>query len=306
MADYDLTELRRRIAVSFSTAELSQFAQGIHVHLDREGRVDDSARALIRAMQQRERIDDLVDRLRAHKPDVEWPEPRPPVSPAPSPPPDPPDPPPQTGDPPIDEPPPAASAADPPTAPSTEPPGEDKGPTAGDDAGGKAASPVIIPSMLGAALAGGVAVGIAATWLALRKPKEADPPAPIAKLAAEQLEESVAGVVRACGGDDEGGSARDRLRRSFDRCVPQPSPGSVEPDPLQTSGARASGPPLNLGPSPSLPGSDSCLINCNAAHEACRSNRCGPEPSGAAPFANWQRCQSACLADNSRCRLACR
>ncbi len=376
---YDLAELRRRIAVGFSTSELAKFAEPLSVHLDREGSVDHAARALIKAMQAREAVPALVERLRAHKPLVEWPDPLPPA----------PDPneayapkgpwPASLGDPPP-QPSPAGGGGGPDAGPSPSDPSPsrsdstdsssprsaasdlDPGPDRDLDlerdldpdpardrdlassladapSSAPAPSPAVAPDpvppfapvgelildplqdpnappessrgfpvrlVAGGALAAGVALGVFLTWIALRKSAAADPPVPLARFAAEQLNDSVSGVIRACGGDDSGGSARDRLRAAFDHCAPTPAGAALVIPDQTVAPTPPSPPPLNLGPSPPLPAGDSCLLNCNGAHHACLTGGCGPEPTEPSQFEAWQRCQNKCVVANNRCRLACR
>jgi len=72
---YDLGDLKRCIAVSFSAGELSRFAERFGIMLDREGSTTESARMLVKAMASRGELDRLVDNLHQVKPLVEWPVP---------------------------------------------------------------------------------------------------------------------------------------------------------------------------------------------------------------------------------------
>ena len=60
--------------------ELSKFASKLGVFTDQEGSPEAGARILVRAMEHRDAVPQLVERLEAAKPDVEWPAPSLPMS----------------------------------------------------------------------------------------------------------------------------------------------------------------------------------------------------------------------------------
>ena len=77
------------------------------------------------------------------------------------------------------------------------------------------------------------------------------------------------------------------------------------PRPQRATGApRAPRPPA--GPATKAPADDgaACVGKCAAAQRTCNSG-CGPEPTLSSQYSQWQGCQSQCLAQASKCRLAC-
>ena len=302
VASYDPRELRRLIALAFSSGELSKFAERWHVHTDREGPADGGARTLVRALDGRQKLPSLVDALRQAKPLVEWPEPT--LAPAP----------------------PAQAAGETPSSEAA-PAGADK----------RAAAPAARTALmdpflaerldsdaegglpawarwaaLGAVLVGGVGLGVGATYYFTR----ADSPEPaaqgqegpgIASLAASHLRNTVQAVTEACEVDPED-TARDTLTAAFRRCaLPPLRPGVVDvPIPTRTpppSGGAAP-PPRRATPAP--PRSAACLDECHASYTGCQQSECGGEPRSINEYDAYQRCMSGCMAKYSRCRLTCR
>ncbi len=306
-ARYDANELRRLIAISFSTGELSKYAERWRVFIDRDGTPDDGARALVRAIQSRDKLPQLVESLRAHKPLVEWPAPI--AEPEPTPPPIAPTQ--------IDAPPAAPAGPEVPATPP-EPPREPLvDPYYADEAAPEPAPspPLALPKWLplAAMLTGGVLLGALGTWLLARDDETVDEPAPqaaerLAAIADAELRRSLAKVRDACKVDDQD-SARDLLRVAFDSCaVPEIQPGVVPATPLPAPEPRPSQADRRPPPRPkSSPDREpECLMRCHEIHTACKASECGPEPSSASDYASYQRCLSSCMSKYTRCRLTCR
>jgi hypothetical protein len=74
---YDASELRGRIAVCFSAAELRRLAEELGASgIDHDRGVGEAARQLVRHFERQGALGGLVERLRAARPLVEWPEPK--------------------------------------------------------------------------------------------------------------------------------------------------------------------------------------------------------------------------------------
>jgi hypothetical protein len=293
---YDTRELQRVVAVSFSAGELSKFAERWHVHLDREGSATDGARVLLKAVEGRGKLAELLASLRAEKPLVEWPDPpeRPEVPPPPPPPEPTPQPTPAPSPAPVSEP--AGILAD----PFDEPPPPER---AGLGPGARWA-------VLAGVLAVGAGIGAAVVLLSAGDdaPAADAGPATVALAAASQLRTSLEALAEACSVEAEDAtSARDLLTVSFRRC-PQLPPvrGTARPpDPLP---ARDPPPELPIPGGPPRPPSSEpvCLDRCHTLHESCRQSECGDEPASANKYEAYQRCLQGCMNKYARCRLACR
>jgi hypothetical protein len=310
---YDTRELQRVIAATFSGGELSKFAERWHVLLDREASAADGARVLLKAIEGRDAVPDLLARLREAKPLVEWPEPTerpataavavftpppPLVAAAPAAAPAPPAPPPA---PPVAPPPALASA------------GSLADPFAGDPPPAAAGlSSTRRLALLGVVLAAGIGLGVAVVLLVMRSDEpEAAGDQGVAKTAAAQLRLSLGAVAEACRVDArDATSARDLLASGFRRCErPPPRPEAREPDPLPQRQPPPDRPDPQLGiPPQTKPPSHEpiCLDRCHGVHEDCRQSECGEEPTSASKYDAWQKCLAGCMTKYARCRLSCR
>lgn len=287
--------------MSFSVSELSQLAAGWGVHLDRQGSVDDTARALVRALTTAGRLDAFVERLREEKPLVVWPEPRP-VAAAPT----------REAAP---EAPPSAAAA---TAPTIEAPGSLPAPLvdpylAGDLEPEPGPSGGARMALVAAGVALGLGLGALAMWLAFRDdaaPPETPAVGSPAIVAAQTLRQSVDAVVEACEGEPDDDSARSALTAAFERCnrremrpstpdlPPSPPPERPTPRPSRIALPRPNPPPTSAR--------HACLDDCHDQHQACRQSRCGEEPTSATEYPRYQQCLGECMGPYARCRLTCR
>jgi len=316
----DLAELRRCLAFSFSAGELSKYAERWRVFTDRDGTAAEGARVLVRALDGRNKLPELVSSLQAHKPLVEWPEPE--VIPAP----------------------PMAALSEPTSAPSQPitaaalPPAARNGAPGSEPMGGPLVDPFSQPAapdgqdlggagnwwarssvgtratMLVIIFAAGIGLGGLAFWLLSRSNHSTDATAPgsgdanIAQLAAAHLRSSVGQVTRACEVDGDGETARDALAKAFRRCTqPEIRPG-LAPGPLPPlTSRRPPKPPAPARPTPRRPLSHQpvCLDRCHRFHEQCKASECGAEPTSGAKYAEYQRCLAGCLAKYSQCRLRC-
>jgi hypothetical protein len=314
---YPEAELKRCIAMSFSAGELSQFAAQLGVLLDREGRIEEGARTLVRALSMRGELDRLLSRLREAKPLVQWPEPQAPepaaapfVPAAPLP---------GLGSP--------GSLGGPEPMPPPEPAGERKPASDGSPAAPASGEPLLDPfaadeaeqaavrrrSMrgwlaLGAVFAAGIGIGAVIISLMLREDEPAGgEPAAMAAVAADHLRSAVSTVAKACEAEPND-SARGQLADAFRRCSgPRIRPGldttpllpPPAPDPRAPAHPRAQpGAPVSREPA--------CLDTCHRMHASCKESECGAEPRSAEKYADYQRCLGECLAKYSRCRLGCR
>jgi hypothetical protein len=305
---HDPQEIRRLIAMAFSAGELSKFAERWRVFIDREGSVDDGARALVRAVDGRGKLAPLVESLRAHKPLFEWPEPTVEVEPAP---------PVRSAAAPDAEPPDPAKAQAM-TEPRADPaPSSVRAPIvdpfqAGGSDGEASPEAVIIPKrwlMAGGALTAAVALGGIVVWAVVGGDASSNESASLALDASAELARSVSAVRSACKVDEEGDSARDQLTSAFRRCsVPTIRPSRVDvplpprPKPVPDPG------PIALPQRPPGPVSrrPACLDQCHQIHNQCKKSQCGAEPASAAEYETYQRCLASCLSQYSRCRLTCR
>lgn len=315
-ARYDANELRRLIALSFSTGELSKYAERWRVFIDREGTSDDGARALVRAVQSRDKLPQLVESLRAHKPLVEWPEPSEEPQPEAEPEAEP-DAKPEAEPAPV-----APTLVDPALAPASQrEPLVDPYYADAPQTDEAAAEPLVVPKWLPlvAMLGGGVLVGAIGTWLWSRDAgvtasdagvtaSDANVTQSLAGIAHAEMQRALALVRDACKVDDQD-SARDLLRVAFESCaVPEIQPSVVPvtplpvPDPRPSQADRRPPPPQKSSPDRE----PECLMRCHEIHSACKASECGPEPASASDYASYQRCLSTCMSKYTRCRLTCR
>ena len=322
----DRRELSRLIALSFSAGELSKYAERWRVFTDREGSADDAARVLVRAIDARGKLAQLMDSLRAHKPLVEWPD----FHEAPE-------------QEPADEQPAeeaavgeAASEAragveeragleerapgedadggepdtakdDPPLQPIVDPFFiDDDEPEEEDD------DPVKPYIVMAAILVGGIAIGGVGVWLFTRGPADetddaAAAPATLAVLAASEVRRSVTSVQQACEVEAGGDSARQILTRAFDTCsIPEIEPSKIQPYDVRPRSRPAPRSRL-VQPRKRPPArSPACLDRCHAVHGSCKDSKCGSEPASAGAFESYQRCLQGCMSEYARCRLSCR
>lgn len=301
---HDPREVRRVLTMAFSAGELSKYAERWRVFTDREGSVTDGARQLVRALEARDKLGQLVESLRAHKPLFEWPEPTIEVAePAPR----------DDGE--------SPSAADAPaepgaaaeaTAAETEPASGVGAPIVDPFAMREPASQdrgVVIPKrwlVIGAS--GVAALLVIVIVIAATTGGEGTETASLAHGAADELSRSVAAVRGACKIDEDSDSARDALTAAFRRCsVPSIRPSRVDvPLPSRPKPTPAPQPlvlPKRTGPVSRRP---ACLDQCHQIHNQCKASQCGQEPASAAAYDTYQRCLSGCLSQYSRCRLTCR
>lgn len=297
LARYNLPELRRCMALSFSAGELSKFAERYRVLLDRDQGVEVGVRTLVKALEGRNEIDALVAALREHKPLVEWPAPfdgSGPKGPALFD---------GSGE--------VEPVYDPMAVLPLEPaadrrladPFEGEEPATADRARSWAPWAAIF--------AGGLLLGGVVVWLvASRGQPASDTPstAELGHLAAMHLSEAVTGVATACGGPVEGSSARSVLVEAFRRCTqPEIRPGLDLSPPLPPPAPPPPEPdrPLGAAPLPKGPPNAGCLDACHRNHGECAKSECGREPSSSADYDKYQRCLGGCLQKFSRCRLRC-
>ncbi len=293
---YDLPELRRRIEVSFTAGELSKFAERLRIFTDREGSTAKGAKTLVRAMQVRGRVDDLVQRLAAHRPLLEWPEPQ-------------------------------RVAVTEPLSTPPEPVEQDEPSVQLEELGPQLDPPPSPAIRRGLLLAGMLVLGalLGALGSGLLAPSPASGPKPaagrveLAELAAAHLGRAVAAVTRACRAEDTSASARDALTSAFRNCAgpSQATPGRrlrdpllpdpLLPDPLLRAPRRRTNAPPVMPRSRPRPVDNGrrCLERCNQTHTACKRDRCGPEPVAGRKQIAFRRCMSSCLTDNSKCRMRC-
>jgi hypothetical protein len=300
----DSTDLKRSIALSFSTGELSKFAERFGVMLDREGPVDGAARSLIRAIEAAGKVDLLMSALRSHKPLMEWPDP--PMEPVPSGP--------GSGT--------GLAIASEPAAPakvaSPSQPAERDDDKAHDDPyefepAPAAARPTLTrepwfwPAVGAAAFVLGISMGGVVVWRLTRSDTPAPPASGLGAAAHDVLTSSVETVVQACGAETTSQSAREKLTEAFRRCTqPDIRPG-LDPGliPAPPSPRPAEPPPAAQQGGPAAPREPACLDICHRMHNECKSSECGSEPAAGSAYGNWQRCLQGCLQKYSRCRLGC-
>jgi len=317
---YDVAELTRCLTFSFSAGELSKYAERWKVFTDRDGTVAEGARTLVRALDGRGKLAQLVTSLRSHKPLVEWPEPTV-VQAAP----EPPAPEPEEG---------SSAPETAPDSPTTD--GAVVVPGA-EPAGAPLVDPFSAPSgagvaglgtdeglwasldgttravVLGVIFAAGIGLGVLGFWLVGRGDGEPDPPADsageasIAGRAATLLRGSVAGITQACEVVEQTDTARNALTMAFRRCAqPEIRPG-LPPGPLLPKTTRKPAQPPPARPTPRRPVSHepACLDRCHRFHVQCKTSECGAEPTSSSKYADYQRCLAGCLAKYSQCRLRC-
>ncbi|MBI4701039.1 MAG: hypothetical protein HY744_07755 [Deltaproteobacteria bacterium] len=321
-AEHDPVEICRCIALCFSAGELGRFAQELGVPADPGARLEEAAHALVRAIQGRGELGNLVELLQERKPLVQWPSPRPCAQPPPQPEPLPTAPPQPLPAPPSSEPGPAAppplldpyvsgrfeEAA---TTDAAAPPGGVPARTPR-----RAAPAMALATLAAAAVMAAVAVGFHLGRGSTGAGAAAENAARPASMASAELARAVASMAEACGVDPTGSPPRSALLLAFRRCR-QARPGAYTND--LAAGAGPALPGLGLSGGPSLPAAPgpierrrsateppACLRGCEQRHALCRANECGPEPGLASQFPAYQRCLSACLSEASRCRLACR
>ena len=305
---YDLGDLKRCIAVSFSAGELSRFAERFGIMLDREGSTAESARMLVRAMAARGELDRLVDNLHQVKPLVEWPEPAggdyvPDYVPTP----------PSMGR--SGEPAPPFSSGpgltlDSPGSlgPPLPPPPPRRAPAVADPYASEPEPKREAPPWRWIAIGAGgmlvLALGAVGVWLLVRD--EAPAIEGIAALAADHMRGTVDAVARTCDAQ-EADSARERLADAFRRCT---SPPRIRPG---VAPALPAPPPPPAAPIPAAPRpagapktESSCLDRCQQFQSQCQESECGAEPRSAEKYAAYQKCLGECMTKFTRCRMACR
>jgi len=303
------------MAMSFSIGELSRFAEAFGVHLDRSGAVDDAARQLIKAVEDKGAERRLLVRLADAKPLVVWPEP--PAERAEEDPGEAPaketaeqsadaEPGPTVFQAPVDAAPPTASPmVDPYLQTLSEAPMETT-----------ARSPWLLPVIVSATLVVGVLCGaVVAIWQMSETagpPEPETPAASVSTLAADMLDGSVGQVAEACDVKREPGeSARSVLVNAFRNCRRLETPPSrnklippapkVNPRPT-TRGGRPLPQPR---PSQRRSQSGACLDRCHQAYVQCQRDKCGPEPRSAKAYPEWQRCKAGCMPTYGACRSRC-
>lgn len=311
---------------------------------------DETARALLRHVERQGGLDSLVQRLREERPLVQWPEA---VAAAPARPPEADEgaaQPPLDGlaqepaapgplDPAVATEPEAEPASSPPAPAAGPPPPAAEQATAAPGLAPQAV-PTTAPSRAGlgawahtqrrwllAAGGGALLVAMVVAFVAGRASSgpdadqdalpAADPasPAPVAKVAAEQLSAAVTAVAEACGVADARGPAKQVLANAFRACS--------GPDARRLGPPRAARPALTAGPStdgarpttaPAQPPRDrpapaprrsGCLDRCEQQHQRCKQSECGAEPASGSAYSEHQRCLSRCLTKASKCRLRC-
>lgn len=319
-------DLSRLIAISFSAGELSKFAERWRVFTDREGGSEAGARALVRALEQRQMLGTLVASLRVHKPLVEWSDP----PPAPTVPQEPaalgPPPHHQLASHPLDDL--VDESSDDDDEPDESPVRAAHGLPRGDDAlidpyldhvAGEPSAGLRVPRWLPFVGVGTAGILLGAAGMYLGHPDRpssaptANAPVAVARLAAEHLRGRVDAVAGACQVPSDGDSARDVLGRAFDECgIPEIRPSKLPnppaapaspPSPAPAPRRAAHTPRPSSGSSPSGAG---CLDGCHASYATCAKNSCGAEPQSATEYTAYQRCLHDCQSRRMRCRLACR
>ena len=173
----------------------------------------------------------------------------------------------------------------------------------------------------GLVFGGGLALGIGMTVFALTS-RGADTAAAasqgavpqrggsvaLALLAADELKSSVSYVAEACDMQDSFPTERERLAESFRRCGQMEIPARDAPPAAPTAVASQAPTKRPARPIPFRKPSRAagCLDKCHQIYQTCKTNDCGPEPTVASQFADYQRCTGTCMARYSRCRLSCR
>ncbi len=343
---YDPVELRRRMAVCFSAPELRELAESLGVAgaitWDR-GQME-AARELIRQFEKYYGLGILVAKLRALRPDVEWPEPALPA--LASPPPAPKtiaDAPPRQEErdvrPTIHDPlaPPPDQAAREQPAPSHRAapawPGT-AGPTPATSAASRAIDARVLIVVAG--------LTVLAALIAYAAGRASRPPSAAPEAAGSALPASSTALRRPNGPATH---AADAFRRSLDRVVrgcdlpvsadrdasilglalarcglqlraPLSALNASPPDPPLANGraadpkpqgkARPTKPAKDPPPAkdPATAKADACLAGCDAERRSC-NDHCGAEPLESSLYDGYMRCRSRCLSATSHCRLAC-
>lgn len=309
---YDRDAIRRGIAQVFTPGELSRFAQRFKVFTDREGSAARGAAQLVRAIDTRGELRKLAEALMREKPEHDWPAPTlAPVKPAQAVPA-------ERGA--VSDPfaPPPEPAAKPGAVKLSEPPAAvDQTRPAAPSGGLDGRRATLIAALV---FGGGLALGIGATLVATlrgsadgEEAKSPRGPAALAMIATEELAKSVDYVSTTCELDERDANVREQLAEAFRRCAVtdiQPSPPATTP--------TAAPPPTAAAPKPRRPTRERsiplrkaspaarCLDKCHGVHQQCVKMECGPEPSSANQYPDYQRCTSRCMTRYSRCRLSCR
>ncbi|WP_438023112.1 hypothetical protein [Sorangium sp. So ce233] len=132
----------------------------------------------------------------------------------------------------------------------------------------------------------------------------------IAARAAAAVERRIESVARAC--EIPPGPAEDVMRRAFARCGPAPVLPAQRAAPAAQGGPPDAEPPSAPPPAaaaerraPAAAGNAGCVGACDRRHKACRTTRCGSEPTQSSLYERYQSCLSTCLEEASRCRLGC-
>lgn len=333
MADegVDPAELRRRIVVCFSAAELRELAEslGTAEPIDFDRGVADAARDLVRSFEKGNALPALVARLREVRPLVEWPdlahdratsvgpadvesEPAAPDAAAdPAPPP----------------------AAAPPASTPWVPPGHE--PQKAEEAP-RGVDPRILVAVSGLTLAAAIVAFVAgrastppsgdagpSATAAPGAPARFRPDGPAGR-ASLVFERGLANVARACEVPADGTPTAELLRGAYEQCGPvkpparpvvaippprDPIPPTVDPDvadqrlppPVPPPQPR---PATGGDPDPAAPANAGCIGGCDGSHKRCKSG-CGAEPTESSKYADYQSCLSKCLKEASKCRLTC-
>jgi hypothetical protein len=267
---HSAAEIRGRITACFSLAELRRFAEELGVpDIPWERGIQGAAHELVRRFEQRRELGPLVDRLRAARPLVEWPdtptvpsaassiEPAHTDIPRPAPLPKLPQMPPPS---PTLE---AATLAPPAITPTPRTPNvtgaeptKARSPGAAGPGGAPARTPRRIDSRLAVGALGLVAASLIVAFLigrassapgddaarggaasASAAPKGAPPPAArpdgVASRAAAAIDRRIEGLARAC--EIQPGSAEDVMRRALERCGPSSASAAHRTAPAQPS-----------------------------------------------------------------------
>ena len=337
---YDLRELRRCLALTVTAAELAEIGQRFGCATSAAGATaqpsaDESARLLLRELEHKGQVHELVQWLHQNQPLMQWPLPLQPAAASLSSPPQaaaaPVEPLPQVGPGPM----PSPARAEPPK-PIVDPflaAGSDASHPASEDerplwqrrewrmAAIAAAAGVVLLTAVGAGFlfgrsgAGASASPAQATGSA--EPAHSAARGALALTAAAELLRSVTDIAETCGLTDKSGPAKQVLTRAFQACGPTRTPLSQMP-------SRASSPSDTSAPEPTAarptaspavapadrpadpaPGGGSCLSHCSEEHRQCKASECGPEPMQGSQYDAYQKCLSRCLSKASQCRLRC-
>lgn|GEM_PF-6926705 len=339
---YDPNELRRCIALCFSSKDLRSLVESLGVteigSWDRG--IQEAAREVVRHFERLGTLDVLVVKLAEARPLTEWPARRGDVAAAPAA---------ETNISPMAAPPETAASPVQPAPHVAKPDVVVPEPVIRDPfapAWPGTAAPTSATNtrrsrgrtrMLAAAVAmvAVVAIGI---WIALRMGKGAEPlagagelrPNGPARMAADAMTRSLERLARVCDvqvapGTDVGvwifpaaySQCGARMGGAF------PPPGLRLDRPMDTAGApldatepepppamglpKKTNPSRDTAPRP-LPDkvapSDGCVAKCAATKHQCNRG-CGAEPASRSEYDRWQGCQTKCLSAASKCQLAC-